>query len=211
MILKDRPVFGGRMLALEIGELLLQLARGMLAERENNRLTSAQWLALRFFSRANVFSRTLSGLAAYQATTRGTASQTIKLLVQRGYLVRKKSPYDGRSSILSPTEKARAHLASDPLASIFNEIDALPAPKQEQLRDILRQLGGEARRHAVGSCKDCIFLLIRRLKAQDGIQVNFFCKCIGMPVNEKDLGLLCTSFEAKQSAGLPWAGGKRDD
>lgn len=108
------------MLALEIGELLLQLARGMLAERDGDRLTSAQWLALRFFSRANVFSRTLSGLAAYQATTRGTASQTIKLLVQRGYLVRKKSPYDGRSSILSLTEKARSRLAADPLATMFN-------------------------------------------------------------------------------------------
>ncbi len=199
------------MLALEIGELLLQLARGMLAERDGDRLTSAQWLALRFFSRANVFSRTLSGLAAYQATTRGTASQTIKLLVQRGYLVRKKSPYDGRSSILSLTEKARSRLAADPLATMFNEIDALPSPKQEHLRDILRllvgQLGGEARRHAVGSCRDCIFLLIRRLKAQDGIQVNFFCKCAGLPLNEKDLELLCTSFQAKHS-GAQWAGAR---
>jgi DNA-binding MarR family transcriptional regulator len=191
------------MLALEIGELLLQLARGMLAERESDRLTSAQWLALRFFSRANAFSRTLSGLAAYQATTRGTASQTIKLLVERGYLVRRKSPYDGRSSILSLSEKARTRLAEDPLATIFNEIDSLPAAKQEQLRDILRQLvgqlGGDARRHAVGSCRDCIFLLIRRLKAHDGVQINFFCKCVGMPVNERDLELLCTSFQAKHA------------
>ncbi|MBN8910624.1 MAG: MarR family transcriptional regulator [Rhizobiales bacterium] len=190
------------MLALEIGELLLQLGRGMLAERERDRLTSAQWLALRFFSRANAFSRTLSGLAAYQATTRGTASQTIKLLVERGYLVRKKSPYDGRSSILSPTEKARNRLAADPLATIFNEIDSLSQYKQELLRDILRQLvgqlGGEARRHAVGSCKDCIFLLIRRLKARDGVQVNLLCKCVGLPLHEKDLELLCTSFQAKQ-------------
>ncbi|MCC7254022.1 MarR family winged helix-turn-helix transcriptional regulator [Hyphomicrobium sp.] len=203
------------MLSLEIGELLLQLGRGMLAEREGDRLTSAQWFAILFFSRANVFSRTLSGLAAYQATTRGTASQTIKSLVQRGYLVRKKSPYDGRSSILSPTEKARMRMAADPLASVFNDIDALSPHKQELLRDILRQLvgqlGGEARRQAVGSCRDCIFLLIRRLKAQEGIQVNFFCKCIGMPVNEKDLELLCTSFQAKTGAASHWTGGKRDE
>lgn len=189
------------MSSLEIGELLLQLGRGMLAAREGDRLTSAQWLALRFFSRANVFSRTLSGLSAYQATTRGTASQTIKALVQRGYLVRRKSPYDGRSSILSLTEKARTRMAGDPLATVFNDIDTLAANKQELLRDILRQLvgqlGGEERRQAVGSCRDCIFLLVRRLKAQDGIPANFFCKCIGMPVNEKDLELLCTSFQAR--------------
>lgn len=203
------------MLSVEIGELLLQLGRGMLAAREGDRLTSAQWFALRFFSRANVFSRTLSGLAAYQATTRGTASQTIKALVQRGYLVRKRSPYDGRSSILSPTEKARTRMAADPLASIFNDIDALPASKQELLRAILRQLvgqlGGEARRQAVGSCRDCIFLLIRRLKAQDGVQVNFFCKCVGMPINETELELLCMSFQAKDGSAPQWAGGKREE
>lgn len=197
------------MLSVEIGELLLQLSRGMLAEREGDRLTSSQWLALRFFSRANVFSRTLSGLAAYQATTRGTASQTIKSLEQRGYLRREKSPYDGRSSILTTTDKANERLAADPLASVFNDIDRLDAPRQELLRDILRrlvgQLGGDERRQAVGSCRDCIFLLIRRLTAHgNGIQLNFFCKCIGMPVKEGELGLLCTSFQAKAAteAGL---------
>lgn len=193
------------MLSIEIGELLLQLSRGMLAEREGDRLTSAQWLALRFFARANVFSRTLSGLATYQATTRGTASQTIKALESRGYLRRERSPYDGRSSILTVTDKAQRRLSGDPLASVFNDIDQLDTKKQELLRDILRrlvgQLGGDARRQAVGSCRDCIFLLIRRLSAQgNSIQVNFFCKCIGMPVKEGELGLLCTSFQAKAAA-----------
>ncbi|MDQ8699579.1 MarR family transcriptional regulator [Hyphomicrobium sp. LHD-15] len=190
------------MLALEIGELLLQLSRGLLAEREGDRLTSAQWLALRFFARANVFSRTLSGLAAYQATTRGTASQTIKLLERRGYLKREKSLYDGRSSILTITDKAQKRLVADPLASVFNDIDQLDPKKQELLRNILRglvgQLGGDDRRQAVGSCRDCIFLLIRRLTAQgNNVQVNFFCKCVGMPVKECELGLLCTSFQAR--------------
>lgn len=194
------------MLALEIGELLLQLGRGMLAERDDDCLSSAQWLALRFFARANAFSRTLSGLAAYQATTRGTASQTIEALEQLGYLVREKSPYDGRSSILTLTEKARKRIARDPLTSVFNDIDSLDRKKQEVLRDTLRQLVGQlgtkARKQAVGSCRDCIFLLIRRLKSQgNGVQTNFFCKCLGMPIAEKELELMCTSFQAR--AGAP--------
>lgn len=193
------------MLALEIGELLLQLGRGMLAERDDDCLTSAQWFALRFFARANVFSRTLSGLAAYQATTRGTASQTIKALEHLGYLAREKSPYDGRSSILTVTEKARKRIAADPLTSVFNDIDTLDERKQIVLRDMLRhlvgQLGTKARRQPVGSCRDCIFLLIRRLKSQgNGVQTNFFCKCLGMPVSEKELELICTSFQAKGGA-----------
>lgn len=201
------------MLALEIGELLLQLGKGMLAERESDRLTSAQWLALRFFSRANVFSRTLSGLATYQATTRGTASQTIKSLERRGYLVREGSPYDRRSSILTVTDKARRLISEDPLASVFNDIDTLDEVKQKLLRDMLRQLvgqlGGSARRRqAVGCCRDCIFLLIRKLKAQgEGARTSFLCTCIGLPVSEQELGLLCISFQAK--AATPGASGER--
>ena len=204
------------MLALEIGELLLQLGRGMLAEREDDHLTSAQWFALRFFARANVFSRTLSGLAAYQATTRGTASQTIKALEQQNYLARERSPYDGRSSILTLTEKARRRIAEDPLASVFNDIDALPPEKQKIVRDVLRhlvgQLGAKDRRQAVGSCGDCIFLLIRRLKAQgDGVHTSFFCKCIGMPVSEKELGLICTSFQARNGSPHRWPEKQSED
>src|SRR5690606_25260647 len=111
------------MLAVEIGELLLQLGRGMLAERVKHPLTAKQWFALRFFSRANSFSRTLSELAMYQSTTRGTASQTIKSLEQMGYIKRDKSAHDGRSSILTVTEKARKLLADDPLTVVFREIE----------------------------------------------------------------------------------------
>jgi DNA-binding MarR family transcriptional regulator len=196
------------MLALEIGELLLQLARGMLAERENDRLTSAQWVALRFFSRANIFSRTLSELASYQATTRGTASQTVKSLEKRGYIKRGKSPYDGRSSILTVTDSGRRRMKDDPLMPLIVEIETLDKQKQEMLRDILRQLVSNIdctnRREAIGSCGDCVFLLIRRLKSQsNGVQINFFCRCVGMPVAEGDLGLLCTSFRAKAANRQP--------
>jgi DNA-binding MarR family transcriptional regulator len=196
------------MVPIEIGELLLQLARGILAEREKDRLTSAQWVALRFFSRANVFSRTLSELATYQSTTRGTASQTVKSLEKRGYIKRGKSPYDGRSSILTATDSGRKRMKDDPLLPLFAEIESLDKHKQELLRDILRQLvtnfDGKAQREAIGSCGDCVFLLIRRLKSQsDGVQVNFFCRCVGMPVAESDLGLLCTSFRAKAANRQP--------
>src|SRR5262249_11418773 len=40
--------------------------------------TPAQWTALRYFARANRFSRTPSAFAEFHGTTRGTASQTTK-------------------------------------------------------------------------------------------------------------------------------------
>ncbi len=55
-------------------------------------LTAAQWTALRYFARANCFSRTVSAFADYHATTRGTASQTVKGLVICTVSVRRPPP-----------------------------------------------------------------------------------------------------------------------
>ena len=66
------------MSARETAELLLQVGRLVQAEGYDGELSPAQWMALRFFARANPFSRTPSAFAEFQATTRGTATQAIK-------------------------------------------------------------------------------------------------------------------------------------
>ena len=72
------------MSARETAELLLQVGRLVQAEGYDGKLSPAQWMALRYFSRANSFSRNPSAFAEFQATTRGTASQAIKALRQTG-------------------------------------------------------------------------------------------------------------------------------
>ncbi|MEE8227707.1 MAG: MarR family winged helix-turn-helix transcriptional regulator, partial [Kiloniellales bacterium] len=77
--------------AQTVAELVVQL--GCLARGDGfvANLTVAQWAALRYFSSVNRFSRTVSAFAEFHGTTRGTASQTIKSLVQNDYLTRKRS------------------------------------------------------------------------------------------------------------------------
>src|SRR5207245_5642370 len=67
------------MSARETAELLLLVGRLVQAEGYDGELSPAQWMALRFFARANSFSRTPSAFAEFQATTRGTASQAIRI------------------------------------------------------------------------------------------------------------------------------------
>src|SRR5260370_39056276 len=74
------------MSARETAELLLQVGRLVQAEGYDGELSPAQWMALRFFARANSFSRTPSAFAEFQATTRGTATQALKALETAGYL-----------------------------------------------------------------------------------------------------------------------------
>src|SRR5262249_38674621 len=93
------------MSARETAELLLLAGGPVQAEGYDGKLSPAQWMALRYFARANTFSRTPSAFAEFRATTRGTASQAIKALEAGGYLVRQRSKADGRSVSLRLTSK----------------------------------------------------------------------------------------------------------
>jgi hypothetical protein len=58
----------------ETAELLLLVGRLVQAESYDGKLSPTQWMALRFFARANQFSRTPWAFTEFQATTRGIAS-----------------------------------------------------------------------------------------------------------------------------------------
>ena len=111
------------MSARETAELLLQLGRFVQSHAYDDELSPAQWMALRFFARANPFSRTPSAFAEFQATTRGTATQTIKALEAGGYVVRQRSEADGRSVTLRLTDKGKEAVARDPFEVLVRAVD----------------------------------------------------------------------------------------
>ena len=105
-------------LARESIELLEQAARILWFEGTKHGLRDREWMALRFLSRANRFSRTPSALASYVGTTRGTASFIIGELERLGW------PPDGRPF--------RAHLT-------VARTDAVPHAIGERLAGHLAQ------------------------------------------------------------------------
>ncbi len=128
------------MSARETAELLLLLGRLVRAEGYHGDLSPAQWIALRFFARANSFSRTPSAFAEFQATTRGTATQTIKALETGGYLVRQRSEADGRSVSLRLTDKGHEAVARDPFEVLVGAVDSLDAQEQTAMHHALHQV-----------------------------------------------------------------------
>src|SRR5213595_1391062 len=128
------------MSARETAELLLQVGRLVQAEGYDGELSPAQWMALRFFARANSFSRTPSAFAEFQATTRGTASQAIKALEAGGYLVRQRSEADGRSVSLRLTNKGKKALARDPFEVLVRAVDKLDAKERTAIHHALHQV-----------------------------------------------------------------------
>jgi DNA-binding MarR family transcriptional regulator len=139
-----------------IAELVFHLGRMASGDRLDEKLTTAQWAVLRYFALANRFSRTPSAFAAFHATTRGTASQTIKSLEKKGYLTRMRSDSDRRSIQLVLTEKARDILANDPFESLVRAADSLPQNMQghfaNALQRMLGNVAGERGKLTFGSC-----------------------------------------------------------
>jgi len=177
-----------------IAELLIYLGRAARGTDAGSDLTAAQWTAMRFFARANHFSRTPSAFASFHATTRGTASQTIKSLMLKRYLVRHEAVDDRRSVRLDLTSSGRSIMLHDPLCKLTEAIDRLGGRLRTALRQALPALAGELAKTrdnvAFGTCGDC-----RHFSCCGAVS---YCACVGEELAPADLGCLCVNFAATE-------------
>src|SRR5271157_5264515 len=186
----------------ETAELLLVIGRLVQAEGYHGELSPAPWMALRFFARANQFSRNPSAFAEFQATTRGTATQVIKGLEAGGYLVRQRSEADGRSVTLRLAGKGKEAMARDPFEVLVRAVDLLGAEEQtavrRALRHVLATVAASLGRRPFGVCRDCAHLggeacLSSKRASRSGLE----CLLFGVPITPDDVGLLCVHFQPK--------------
>jgi len=188
-----QPMSGNNHNATDVADLVLQLARAAYADCAATGLTQAQWIALRFFSRTNRFSRTVSGFADFHATTRGTASQTVKSLVEKGYLERRPSERDGRSTQFDLTLLARRKLVEDPLEDVVRAIETLTETQQSKtvagLRTVLGELEKARTGEAIGVCRLC-----GHLQMDDGS--GYRCRLMGESLQSGELEELCVRYNA---------------
>jgi MarR family transcriptional regulator, negative regulator of the multidrug operon emrRAB len=185
----------------EAVELLIQAARTWYFEGDRHGLRDREWMALRFLGRANRFSRTPSALADFIGATRATASQVIKTLENKSYLIRKPSHEDKRSVVLCVTPQGEKVLAEhDPLNHVLNAVNALGTEECVKLRDSLRQVLGnlDTTQHRLSAsiCRDCMFFAERTPMTGKGRAVTeFTCRLYRTPISLDEIGLLCASFE----------------
>lgn len=181
-----------------IAELILHLGRIASGDGLVGGLTPTQWTGLRYFARANRFSRTPSAFAAFHGTTRGTASQIIKGLVADGYLQQARSDTDGRSVRLDPTPKARALLKDDPIEALVRAADALPPGVRGSFSAVLQRLLGsvalQAGKPLFGTCKTCVYFRGDGC-CQDGADA-YECGFLSEPLAADELEQLCINFSS---------------
>jgi len=172
-----------------VADLVLQLGRAAYADCAASGLTQAQWMALRFFARANRFSRNVSGFAEFHATTRGTASQTVKSLVEQGYLARTRSDKDGRSTRFDLTPLADKKLAEDPVDDLVCAVETLGTRQKDEtaknLQQIMISLARERGGTMLGACTLC-----GHLQTGD----TFHCRLMQESLEASELEQLCVRF-----------------
>lgn len=203
----QRREIGGRAAA----DLVLRLSRAALGEGFVEALTSAQWMALRYFSCANRFSRTVSAFAEFHATTRGTASQTVKGLIKQGYLARIPSDTDGRSARIDLTDDARAILARDPFRVVADAAEALPRRFRAQLvkllERMLRHVAQQRSRPPFGICTSCAHLRSGDRRRSD--PCRYQCSLLNEPLAAEEIEQICISFEPGKTTALQHFSGRK--
>jgi len=183
--------------ALEAAHLIDRLERLHRSEEAATGLNSAQWQALRYLARANRFSRTPAALADYLGSTRGTVSQTLIALEQKGHVVREASGRDRRSVDLSLTPIGQQTLADDPIHRLASDLAMAGtleiAQLVETMRNTLISLINRNNGRAFGACRDC------RHFSRGGGETKASphrCTLLDEPLSDADSRSICVEQEA---------------
>ena len=177
--------------AQTIGDLIDRLSRLSAAEDWNGPLNPSQFAALSYLARANRFSRAPSHVADYLATTRGTASQTLKALARKELIAETRSETDKRSIRYDVTDKGRA-LLKDPGSGLTGIIETLPSGTIEalsgSLKDLVQAILEDRGGRSFGLCSTC--------RHHDKGENGDYCRLLEVPLTNSDADEICHEHEA---------------
>lgn len=181
-----------------IADLIDRVSRAVQRVQYAGGLNPAQWEALRYIAQANRYSRSPSAVAEYLGTTKGTASQTIKALVQKGCIERKAGSSDRRVVELVLTEIGGAMLEDDPLhriGSAVREISDQLSVMNTTFGQLLRRLQEGSGFREFGLCGECSRLCLEC--AQTEPNGPHLCGVTGEALSREEVSQICVNFESQ--------------
>ena len=185
-----KPVSHGvHHLVERLGNLLRSEARHIVDEPG---LQPVQLEVLNYLARCNRYSDTLLAVTEYMGLTKGTTSQTIKVLVREGYLTRQVDRTDNRVYHLKLTEKGTVLVNKAIPAGILRRAsDQMPETEMEeierQLRKLLFSLQSAHAMKTFGICGTC--------QHNQTLQDGYFCKLTQEPLSREDTFKICREHE----------------
>lgn len=158
-------------------------------------LQPVQVEAMHFLSVCNRYSDTPMAVTDYLGLTKGTVSQTLKVLEKKGLIEKASDPDDKRVTHLKVTEEGQRVLSTMIPSALFRKAcEQLTDNSQERLAGdlnallvTLQQLNGMK---SFGVCGGCRF----NEKKEDGA---YFCQLTKEPLSATDVTLICREHELK--------------
>jgi len=180
--------------AEKIAQLIERLGRLVASDYHADSFKPVQWQALLYLSQANVFSRNATALGEYLGITKGSLSQTLSTLEQRGLLRKRTDKKDKRLVHLELTAAGVRTLNDNPLLELSKSIGKLNAPRRQELatslETILSERLNQNDRRPFGQCRNCRYLK----KERD----QYHCGLLNEPLEAAGTNLICAEFEAKE-------------
>lgn len=152
-------------------------------------LQPAHLHALRYLAQANRYSDTPAGVAEYLGATKGTISQSLLVLRERGLLVAEEDPKDRRRTHLRPTREGQRVLeACSPPPGFRAALAETPEADAEVWEELLRRVQRAHGGRTFGICATCV-----HLRPQAGGRAR--CGLTGEALRIADRQLLCREHE----------------
>ena len=178
----------------DIMVLLERIARILQNDGHSEGLKPTQWEALRYFARANRFSRSPSALTAYLGMTKGTVSQTMSALERKGLIDKTTGEADRRHIQIEVTAKGEKLLTRDPLENLSASLSKLPAGQRKELKeglgDFLRATLRQRKGQPFGACRTCRYF---EKNALGGAPHK--CGLLEEPLSAADSEMICVEHE----------------
>lgn len=140
--------------------LLERLGNLLRTEMRGAALQPVHLSALLYLSRANRYSDTPAGVTEYLGATKGTVSQSLTLLQQRGLIAGTRDEKDGRVTHLELTAAGKKELAAQwPLPKVSRALADLPEQERSELErsltGLLTSLQKTNESRSFGVCNTC--------------------------------------------------------
>ncbi len=158
-------------------------------------LQPVQLEILHYLSQCNQFSDTPMAVTEYLGQTKGTVSQTLKVLETKALITKHADENDKRTAHLKVTAKGKQLLQTTiPTEMFVNACEVLSEQQQieieQGLHTLITGLIKTNNMKSFGICSSCRY----NSKLSDG---TYFCNLVKQPLENTDIQLICREHEVE--------------
>lgn len=155
-------------------------------------LQPVQVEALTYLTQCNRYSDTPQAVTEFLGLTKGTVSQSLKVLEQKGFLRKQQDTQDKRIIHLAPTAKGRKLIeqsisAKGLEAALANTNSVQVGELGEVLRSILREMQHVNNRKTFAACHTCRF--------NETHETGSVCGLTNEPLSAQEVNLICREHQ----------------